>query len=306
MHSQPKSLSRRRFLAAGALAGGVALLGACGSDDSDDASTDDGADTGSDGARGYGLIPFLRRDLAVLSAEARSRVPFALADKDGLLPTDQVPKSLQVRIRDTTNGRSTNSVSVARHGDGLARAYFALEVTFDKPGIYTIESEFDGEPIELSVQAYPDDQVTVVRPGVRMPPLETPTMADAKGVDPICTRDPVCPLHDITVAQATQNGKPLALLVATPAFCQVAICGPVLEILLDVMADHPGVQYLHAEVYTQPKVNLDTFTPAVTQLALPQEPVLVLVGSDGVVTERLDVIFDRVELDAKLGTLSGV
>ena len=191
-----------------------------------------------------------------------------------------------------------------RHAEGLERAYFPLELTFDKPGIYTLQTEFEGAPAELSVQVSPDSEVKLVRPGVPLPPVESPTVADARGVDPICTREPACPLHDMTVAEALQAGRPMALLIATPAFCQITICGPVLDILLDVMGDHPGISYLHAEVYTQPNVNLETFTPAVRELGLPHEPVLVLAGADGIVTQRLDVIFDRTELADKLAALA--
>jgi len=304
MRLQPDALSRRHFLAAGTVAAGAALLGACGGGDDDDTATTDSSDTtGPEDDEGYSLIGFLAQ--GVLAAGGRSRVPFGLGDKDGLLPVDRVPEALDVRVIDQTNSRASNAVRVARHAEGLERAYFPLELTFDKPGVYTLQAEFEGAPAELTVQASPDSEVKLVRPGVQLPAVETPTVADARGVDPICTREPSCPLHDVTVAEALQAGRPLALLIATPAFCQITICGPVLDILLDVMGDHPGVSYLHAEVYTQPDVNLDTFTPVVTQLGLPHEPVLVLVGADGIVTERLDVIFDRVELDAKLTALRG-
>ncbi|MDP1820954.1 MAG: hypothetical protein Q8K58_13840 [Acidimicrobiales bacterium] len=303
MRSHPEPLSRRRFVAAGAVTAGAVLLGACSSGDDDEATTDtsDGDGPASSGSGDYSLIPFLNDK--VLAAGAMSRVPFALADADGLLPTDQLPEALEVSVLDRTNGRSSNAVRVPRHDDGLERAYFPLELTFDQPGVYTLQTEYEGAPAELSVQAYPESEIRLIRGGVAMPPLETPTVTDARGVDPICTREPACPLHDVTVARALQAGQPLALLIATPAFCQITICGPVLDILLDGMGAHPGITYLHAEVYTQPQVSLESFAPAVTELALPQEPVLLLVGADGVVRERIDVIFDRVELDDKLAAL---
>ena len=68
------------------------------------------------------------------------------------------------------------------------------------------------------------DDVSVIQLGERLPAIATPTTADARGVDPICTNDPVCPLHDVTAAEALDEGRPIALLVSTPAFCQIAIC----------------------------------------------------------------------------------
>ena len=126
-----------------------------------------------------------------------------------------------------------------RYADGLPRAYFPLRVTIDEPGIYTARTEIDGAATEMAFQVDSPDDVKVIQPGAAMPSLETPTTTDARGVDPVCTSEPACPLHDVTLAEALAEGAPVALLVATPAFCQIAICGPVLDVLLDVRDDQP-------------------------------------------------------------------
>ena len=145
--------------------------------------------------------------------------------------------------------------------------------------------------------------VAVVQPGGPMPVVDTPTTADPRGVTPICTAEPPCPLHDTTLSAVLGEGRPVALLIATPAFCQIAICGPVLDILLEAAPAHPDVRFLHAEVYADPATDLTTYAPVVGELGLHFEPCLVLVGSDGVVAERLDTIYDRSELDERLGAL---
>ena len=92
--------------------------------------------------------------------------------------------------------------------------------------------------------------------------------------------------------------------MSTPAFCQIAICGPVLDVLLGVTADHPSIRYLHAEVYAHPNEEIETKAPVVAELGLTFEPCLVLVGSDGVVVERLDTIFDEDEVTDALARLA--
>ena len=69
--------------------------------------------------------------------------------------------------------------------------------------------------------------------GRRCPPFDTPTVDDHRGVEPYCslTPDP-CPLHDITLTQALQAGKPLVFMVGTPAHCQTGACAPALEFLV--------------------------------------------------------------------------
>jgi hypothetical protein len=95
--------------------------------------------------------------------------------------------------------------------------------------------------------------------------------------------------------------------VATPAFCQITICGPVLDVLIEVAGAHPGVKLLHAEVYKDPANDVTSaaaFAPVAGELGLHFEPCLVLVGADGKVRERLDVIYDRVEVDEALARLT--
>src|SRR5438132_1411319 len=83
------------------------------------------------------------------------------------------------------------------------------------------------------------------------PPNPTPTTANHLGVNPICTHDPVCPFHSVSLDQAIGGTRPIALLVSTPAFCQVAICGPVLDLFIKRKATFAaqGITVIHAEVY---------------------------------------------------------
>ena len=160
----------------------------------------------------------------------------------------------------------------------------------------------------MAFEVHPPADVTLIGPGDPLPQLQTPTRADARGVKPICTREQVCPLHDHTVGEVRAAGKPTALLVATPAFCQVAICGPVLDLLLQVTDRYEDVGFVHAEVYRDPATSIegdDAYAPVVTDLGLFFEPVLLLADAAGTVVERVDAIYDIAELEAALGKLVG-
>jgi len=291
-------LSRRRFLAGGSALAGAVLLGACGSDD--DAST-----TSTSGTNGSGLalVQFFG-GLPMLAAGREIRAPFGVADGDGLLPVEDSPEVLTMSILDAAGKVVVEPTEVQRHAKGLPRAYFPLRFTVDEPGIYTGRAEVAGESLEMNIQVDSAEDVTVIQPGERLPSMATPTSADAHGVDPICTADPVCSLHDVTLAQALDEARPIALLVSTPGFCQVAICGPVLDVFLGVVGDHPSVRPLHAEVYAHPHEETDTRAPIIDALGLTFEPCLVLAGADGKVVERLDTIFDEDEVSDALAQLS--
>jgi hypothetical protein len=96
---------------------------------------------------------------------------------------------------------------------------------------------------------------------------------------------------------------PIVLLISTPAYCQTAICGPVLDLLIGRRADleAAGAAVVHAEVYVDDQAR--QVTPTVDAYGLTHEPALFLASPDGTVTDRLDYTFDAAELDAALARL---
>jgi hypothetical protein len=298
-------MSRRRFLAAGgAAAAGAVLLGACGGDDEGSGSGGGSTTTTADGGTSqYSLVQFFGGGPQFV-AGTTVRAPFGLADKDGLLETKDTPDELVVTVLDKDDKVVADPITVARHADGIPRPYYPLELAIAEPGFYEAKVDYEGVAADLAFQVNTAAEVTLLKPGDAFPALATPTTGDAQGVDPICTADPPCALHEVTAAQALTEGRPMAFLVATPAFCQISVCGPVLDVLVDVATGHPDVRALHAEVYAHPKQDLNTFAPTPLALKMFTEPVLFLVGSDGTVTKRLDTIFDKTELDQALSALT--
>ncbi len=271
------------------------VLGGCGGGDDDDRP---GPAVGPDPGE-LTLVQFFGND--VLRAGIEQRATFGLGDVDGVVVTD-APETLELRL--TRNGDSVlDPVELIRHQEGLPRPYYPLVFTPDEPGVYEAVAVSGGRSTPpRAFQILAPDQVSVPQVGDAMPALATPTVDDARGVDPICTDEPACPLHDVTLADALAAGRPVALLVATPKYCQVAICGPVLDILRAAQADHPDVKMLHAEVWTDG--SLETTTPTVRGLSLTFEPCLFLVGSDGGIRQRLDTVYDGAELRSALATLT--
>lgn len=297
-HHPSASVSRRQFLVGTGVATGAVLLGACGG-----TSSPGSASPTTAAGSGLSLVQFFG-GLPMLVAGSKVRAPFGMADGHGLLPVDKTPAELTVTLAGP-DGKPVGQPSVVRrHGEGLPRSYYPLHFTVADPGIYTGRTEVEGQALEMAIKVDAAADVSVIQPGAALPRLTTPTTTDAHGVNPICTRDPVCALHDTTADAVVAQGRPLALLIASPAFCQVAICGPVLDVLLGVVDRYPKVTFLHEEVYAHPKDNLDEQAPVVGELGLAFEPCLVLVGSNGRVVDRLDTIFDTHELNDALALLT--
>ncbi len=123
--------------------------------------------------------------------------------------------------------------------------------TFDQPGVWRVEARAQGQKVPFTIQVNPAP-VTVV-PGMAAPRAASPTTADTLGVDPICTRDPMCPLHTQSLSTVIGAGKPVAALFATPARCQSAYCAPVLDEFLDVIKGYGDqIVPVHIEIYQAP------------------------------------------------------
>lgn len=290
----------------------MSLLGAC-SDDSEVApengSGDGGGDDVSSSDQMWSVVRFYG---PYFVAGRANRVPFGLADEEGLLPADRLPEELMVSVVDPDGKTVAEDLPAVIRNDGLERPYYAFEFTPATAGYYDYKMQTEAGEVLSQIQVVEESDPTIeglVGVGDPMPAIETPTVADARGVTPICTSVPPCDLHEVTVAEALGSG-PMVLLVATPAFCQTAVCGPVLDVMIEQMAGFDGVRFVHAEVFEDPENNStplepEDFAPVIDALGLAFEPVLYTVGADGVVQERLDYIFDGSEVREALQRLVG-
>lgn len=118
--------------------------------------------------------------------------------------------------------------------------------------------------------------------------------------------DPDPSFYELSLDEALADDRPTVVVFATPAFCTSQTCGPVLDIAKEVARSHPGVDFIHVEVYE----NLDAATfedlvpvSAVEVWALPSEPWVFVTDTDGVVTAAFEGTYDAAELTAALADL---
>ena len=291
-----RQLSRRQFLARSAGLGAAtflapSVLAACGG--------------GSGSARSANLadINLVKRFPGDVLVPGRLRLPFSLGDTDGVITSDSdfaIPESLSFTITDVDgNGIGLEDPLVATaHSTDVPQPYWPLDLTIDKVGLYVVSLVGSKRP-GSSIQLFDPSEVSIPLVGKPLPPIDTPTNADPRDVNPVCTREPACPLHDVNLRDALTMGKPVAYLLGTPAYCQTGTCSPALDALLearDTVGD--SVVFVHAEVYTDSTAT--TPAKAVTDHYMSFEPALFVTDARGVLTDRLDAIFDAREVRAVL------
>lgn len=210
------------------------------------------------------------------SPKARARGPFpAPAD---LLVTDPPYRSRQA----------------ASEKDPFAAVYTA-NVDAEEPGTYSVlvvsnvKGDLVGATSQVEVIAPKDDAVAAV--GAKAPTVDTDTVASAGGdIGSIDTRLPPSDMHDESL-KAVLGKKPVALLFATPQLCQSRVCGPVVDIALQLKAQYGDrMTFIHQEVFVDNDLNKG-LRPPLKAFGLPTEPWLFTIKRDGTIAARLEGSF---------------
>lgn len=269
------------------------MLAACGSSSGSDTeggdsdtSGDSGSDTDITGAAVLGRF----NNTVLVPGAVRLPVSFG---KAGTIMTDG-PDQVTGRILDLDGSVVVDGLTAAKHNTGIPNAYWLFTAQLDEPGFYRLVVDGADEGGQ-AVQINEASLVTIPKVGEPLPPFDTPTVDDGRGVDPICTDEPACPLHELTLTEALGVGKPVVYLIGTPAFCQTGFCGPILDLLLEARDElGDGAVYVHSEVYTD--TTITTPAPAVTAYQLSFEPVLYIADAGGTIVNRLDAAWDKAEM----------
>ena len=197
------------------------------------------------------------------------------------------------------------SQQAATEADPFA-AIYAAQVPFGKPGKYVVMAVtlVNGKPVAApqQVQVVTPAQDKIPEAGEPAPKVETETVASAGGdVEAIDTRRPTSDMHKVSFADVVGK-KPVALLFATPQLCQSRVCGPVVDVALQLRAKYGDrVDFIHQEVYTDndPQKGL---RKSLQEFNLQTEPWLFVVGEDGTITARLEGSFGQGAVEAALKT----
>ena len=149
------------------------------------------------------------------------------------------------------------------------------------------------------------------------PRTVNPTLADVEAgrIDPVVLdsraqgADPAVPdehLHDTTVADAIDAGRPVVVMVSTPVYCVSRFCGPLSEVVSDLATTYDDrAEFVMIEVWED--FDEQRLAPAAAEWIQTEtggnEPWVFLVDADGRVSDRWDNVLDTDELVAALEAL---
>jgi len=292
--------SRRQVITA---AGSAVLLAACGDNTETKNSSASGGtaprDPGETPAGGWILVQRFPSEPLMVPGDVR--LPISLADDTRMLDNGPAALSGWVETDDDARTRVTDVTGIRRQ-DGIPTPYWEVRATLPAEGSYALRLDGD-DGYGASFKVYSPADVISPLTGDELPPFDTPTVDDHRGVEPYCSLSPEpCPLHEVTLTDALTLGKPLAYMVGTPAHCQTGTCTPGLQFLMN---EHERVGdkivMVHADVYAD---NAATeVAPAVNALGVQYEPIIYFCTADGTIVDRLDAVWDASELTERIDAL---
>jgi hypothetical protein len=292
IHRRPV-LSRREAISLGVGAASAVALAACGGDDAASTTTE---------PIPVGKYAIAKRWPNTSLTPGNVRLAFSLVDPTTASVLPEGPDTISGTLLDDI-GQEVQRFTSPRRGLGQGVPYWTVEAQLDVAGFYSLM--LDDAPLQpAAFELFDPAQVAMPVPGRALPSFDTPTVDDARGVDPICTRlDGACPFHDLTVAEVLTSGKPAVVLVGTPAHCATGSCAPGLDFLIEVAPSYPDVQFVHAEVFADPEGTV--IAPVIEAFELDYEPIVFVTDADGIVTERIDIVWDLADLRALLDRVLG-
>lgn len=280
-------ISRRQFLERAGLIGlgatSLALLASACSSDSEES-----LDTGK--------LAVLRVSSDLYTTDKKQRLAFAIFEGSTIASVRQASVTLR-----SPSGQTQRYKDVQIRNKSIPKqGIFSVNALLNEPGAWQLYTSAGGKEIDLAFTVA--EQSTAPGLGDDIPTVATPTTHAPLDASLLCTRfEGNCEFHDHSVPELLATSKPFIVLFATPARCQSAYCGPVLELTRSVAKDY-DIDVAHIEIYkdeTSPE-----FLDAVLGWKLPSEPWLFAVDGQGVVKARLDGAFDQSEIDESFALIS--
>jgi hypothetical protein len=201
---------------------------------------------------------------------------------------------------------------VHRHADGTrhvhrassdVRGLYVTRLTFARPGPWGIELQARDDNGSLATA-----RITVtVSNAPQTPALGTPAprsrnlvASDVRDLRQIDTsQKPDLRLHQVRIADAIAQRKPQLIVFATPQFCTSRMCGPVVDIVRQLLPEYnKRVAFTHQEIW-QDFASKKVF-PTVEEWRLSSEPWTFVVDGQGIIQRKFEGLVTKRELEQAL------
>jgi hypothetical protein len=213
-------------------------------------------------------------------------------------------------------GGSQPTVVVGDTGAGV----YETEVDLDQAGPWevTVTAELADGTTRTGTASFPvAEEAQILDVGDEAPRTENLTIDDVDGdeVLPVMVDSraqgrndevPASHLHDSTIAEGIEAGRPVVALFATPVYCVSRFCGPITEVFGDIAEQYEDrADFVHIEIWND--FDAQELNEAAAEWIQTEqggnEPWTFLVDEDGRIAARWDNVLDADDLIDRLEQL---
>ena len=246
-------------------------------------------------------------------AVGRNRIAFGLIDPAaGAVRDARVQVSTFFLAQGGARTPEETAQAVYRKWPVGEAGVYTVEAVFDRPGRWGlgISTEVDGSPRKGSVSF--EVAETSAAPAVGSPaPRSANKTAGEGGLDRLTTDpDPDPDLYAMTIAEASDSGRPSLVVFATPAYCTTSTCGPQLRVVKQLKREYSeNVNFVHVEVWDNPHeidgdLSKGRLSPTLAEWGLVTEPWTFILDREGVVSARFEGFVTAGELTGALDAVA--
>ena len=229
----------------------------------------------------------------------KHRVAFALTSQTGLVKAlsatvqsfhDPLPESL---------GEPEQTALALFHPFPLVeRGLYVTNLTFDQPGNWAIQATVlgdDGLPKKTALYFDVPEKTRAPSVGAPAVPSRNKTLHNVERLSQLTTGSMQDEdLYRLSISDALQNDLPTVIVMASPAFCINAVCGPQVEVLRDLKNEFPDqANFIHVDYYDNPEqiqgdLNRAVLSPVVREWRLPSAEWSFVIDRDGIISGRFE------------------
>ena len=178
-----------------------------------------------------------------------------------------------------------------------ARGLYAAQMRFDSPGQWGLDIavlDENANTLRAELRFEVPEQTAAPANGAPATASASKTLA-THSIEQLTTgtlRD--TDLYQISIADAVQSGLPTVIVMASPAFCTNAVCGPQVDVLSELKDKYKGrAHFIHVDFFDNPDEIQGDLTrarvsPTVIEWNLPSTEWSFVVNADGAIHSRFE------------------
>ena len=190
-----------------------------------------------------------------------------------------------------------------------ARGLYAAQMQFDNSGQWGLDIavlDENANTLRAELRFDVPEQTAAPANGATSPLSDSKTLATHSIEDLTTGTLQDADLYQVSIADAIESGMPTVIVMASPAFCTNAVCGPQVDVLSELKDRYKGqAHFIHIDFFDNPDEIQGDLTrarvsPTVLEWNLPSTEWSFVVNPDGTIHRRFEGFAPIEELEDAL------